>query len=70
MEDLRIISCRLTHVAVSHTPAQVLDRMETLRSGQGFACFDQVPKTDDALLIGLSDAVPRCAVVLRFQCEV
>lgn len=70
VEDLRIVPCRLAQVAVSMAPAQVLDRMETLRSGQGFACFDQVPKTDDALLIGLSDAVPRCAVVLRFQCEV
>ena len=70
VDDLRIIPCRLDHVAVGSGPAQVQDRTETLRSGQGFSCFDTVPKADDALLIGLSEAVPRCVVVLRFQCEV
>jgi predicted phage baseplate assembly protein len=70
VQPLRIIPARLTHLAVTSGSAEVLDRMETLRSGQGFACFDDVPRPGNALLIGLPEAVPRCAVVLRFECEV
>ena len=35
-----------------------------------FFCFDKPPKPGDALLIGLSDAVPSCAVLLRLDCDV
>jgi predicted phage baseplate assembly protein len=35
-----------------------------------FACFDQVPKPDDQLLIGLDTAVPSCAVAVRLNCHV
>src|SRR5207245_987097 len=35
-----------------------------------FFCFDKAPKPDDVLLLGLSDAVPSCAVTLRFKCDI
>ena len=33
----------------------------------GLRCFSQTPAPGDALLIGLSDAVPSCAVILRME---
>ena len=39
-------------------------------AGAGFACFSATPRVGDALLIGLSDAVPSCAVLLRLDCTV
>ncbi len=34
------------------------------------ACFAEVPAAGDALYVGLSDPVPRCAVALRFECHI
>ena len=39
-------------------------------AGQTFFCFADVPQADDALYVGLSEAVPRCAVPLRFDCQI
>ena len=47
-----------------------LDRTEELQRGGKFAAFAAVPKPGDALLIGLSEAVPRCAVRLRMRCTI
>ena len=38
--------------------------------GLEFACFSEMPTPGDALLIGLSNAVPSCAVLLRVDCRV
>ena len=38
--------------------------------GPEFACFSALPTPGDALLIGLSNAVPSGAVLLRFDCRV
>jgi predicted phage baseplate assembly protein len=35
-----------------------------------FFCFREVPTAGNALYVGLSDAVPSCAVTLRFRCEI
>jgi predicted phage baseplate assembly protein len=35
-----------------------------------FYCFDRTPKPGDSLLVGLTDAVPSCALALRFQCRI
>jgi len=35
-----------------------------------FSCFDPVPALDDTFLVGLTDAAPSCAVVLRVQCSI
>jgi predicted phage baseplate assembly protein len=35
-----------------------------------FSCFSAQPVPDETLLVGLSAAVPRCAVNLRFDCEI
>ena len=38
--------------------------------GEGFPCFASPPVPGDVLLIGLSDAAPSCAVVLRMDCQI
>jgi predicted phage baseplate assembly protein len=45
-------------------------RQDELERGSGFACFTGVPVPGDALLIGLSEAVPSNAVTLRFTCRI
>ncbi|MDQ6709643.1 MAG: putative baseplate assembly protein [Candidatus Dormibacteraeota bacterium] len=69
--DLPIVPCSLSRVASSlGNQKDVSDHTEALEARTQFFCFDKVPKPDDVLLIGLSDAVPSCAVTLRFQCDI
>jgi predicted phage baseplate assembly protein len=69
-EDLAIIPCSLEHAGSTVEEAEVRDHTDAMLKGQGFYCFDQPPKAGDTLLIGLSDAVPRCAVSLTLDCEI
>jgi predicted phage baseplate assembly protein len=69
-EDLPIPPCQLTALGSSIAEGEVRDHLAGIESGQGFFCFDQVPKPGDTLLVGLSNAVPSCAVGLRFDCEI
>ena len=43
---------------------------EALAKKTRFLCFDETPKPGDALYVGLTDAVPSCAVTLRFICDI
>ena len=69
--DLAIVPCSLSRVGSTIAgDRQVRDHTEALEAKTAFYCFDKTPKPDDVLLIGLSDAVPSCAVTLRFQCDI
>jgi predicted phage baseplate assembly protein len=71
VDDLDLVPCSLASVATQAAGSEErVDRTEELRRGSRFAAFSTVPKPDDALVIGLSDAVPRCAVRLRLQCTI
>src|SRR6266567_1269349 len=48
---------------------EVSDHTDALEARTSFFCFDKVPKPDDMLLVGLSEAIPSCAVTLRFRCD-
>ena len=50
--------------------AEPVDLTAALSGDQGFAAFSPTPTPGDALLIGLSNAVPSCAVTLRMECTV
>ena len=39
-------------------------------SNKAFAPFDATPKPGDAFIIGLSEPVPSCAVLMRFDCSI
>ena len=69
--DLPIVPSRLARLASTlGGEKEVRDHTEALEAKTSFYCFDKVPKPDDVLLIGLSEAVPSCAVTLRFQCDI
>ena len=68
VEELDIVPCSVARVATSHAD-RAADRTDQLGSGKGFPCFAATPQPDDALLVGLTQAVPRCAVVLRVDCS-
>src|SRR2546421_7954744 len=69
--DLPIVPSSLTYLASSLSgEKEVRDHTEALLAKTAFFCFDKVPKPDDVLLLGLSDAVPACAVTLRFRCDI
>ncbi|HLI38342.1 MAG TPA: putative baseplate assembly protein [Streptosporangiaceae bacterium] len=77
-ENLTIVPCTLERI---RTPARgeeedeaddaggagTVDRTRLLRSGTGFPVFGTPPRTGDVMLLGLSDAVPGCAVRLDFR---
>jgi predicted phage baseplate assembly protein len=70
--ELRIVSATRSRVASSITEDEERDHTDTLAGSNpaGFYPFDQVPKPGDSMLVGLSDAVPSCAVRLRLDCEI
>lgn len=68
-EELRIVPCALRRVATQAADRDPSDETVRLENGQ-LPCFSDVPQPGDALLVGLSNAVPSCAVVLRFECPV
>jgi predicted phage baseplate assembly protein len=70
VDPLDIVPCQLVAVASSVEPDKVIHYTEALLASKPFACFDVRPKPGDAILVGLSEPVPRCAVVLRFGCEI
>lgn len=67
--ELQIVPCELQRVATQAVGQDPSDGTTRLDSGQ-LPCFSELPRPGDALLIGLSNAVPSCAVVLRFDCPV
>jgi predicted phage baseplate assembly protein len=72
VEPLDIIPCSLQDVATiaTGTSASPVWRRDALERGEGFSCFSRVPVPGDALLIGLTEAVPGCAVSLRVSCRI
>jgi predicted phage baseplate assembly protein len=68
-EELEILPCELRCVATQTAGQDPTDETNRLENGQ-LPCFSAVPGPGDALLIGLSTAVPSCAVVLRIDCPV
>ncbi len=68
--DLSIPPRRLVAVATAAVDSDVVQRALELREESGIPCFGQPPSVGDALLFGLDDSAPRCAVVLRVDCHV
>jgi predicted phage baseplate assembly protein len=69
-EDLHIVPSALTHAGSAPAGGDPADHTTALQFGGGFACFSSIPIPGDSLLVGLSDAVPSCALVLRLDCSV
>jgi predicted phage baseplate assembly protein len=69
-EDLSIIRAELARLGSIVDGKSFRDHGESLAKRVKFFCFGNVPKAGDALYVGLSEAVPSCAVTLRFQCDI
>jgi len=71
-EQLDIVRCslesgRVVTVAQDGGPEE---RLKDGGTGPPFASFSTLPTPGDAMWVGLSAAVPSCAVLLRFDCQV
>jgi predicted phage baseplate assembly protein len=69
-EDRPIVACSLSRLASMVTAKEVRDHTDAVSMRKGIFPFASPPKVDDALLIGLSDAVPGCVVNLRFTARI
>lgn len=70
VEDLAIVPCALDHLASTIVPGTVRPHDQALQFREAIHCFDASPKPGDALLFGLSQPVPSCAVALRIDCSI
>jgi predicted phage baseplate assembly protein len=68
--ELAIVACGLARVGSMPDNATFTDAGQAVSRGVGAACFSNPPKPGDALMIGLSEAVPSCAIRLRFKCDI
>ncbi|MPZ73811.1 MAG: putative baseplate assembly protein [Nitriliruptorales bacterium] len=69
-EERQIVACEVEQVGSFTEPNDYRDHSAELEARQPFACFDNPPKPDDVLMIGLSQAVPGCAVLLNLDCHI
>lgn len=68
--DLDIVPCALGPLFSSIGETPMRDHTKEIVKGTEFFCFDNPPKPDDCLYVGLTEAVPSCAVTLRFRAEI
>src|SRR6476619_996494 len=71
IEDLIIQPCELETVrTLARHADESKDHTDDLRLREPFPAFSARPRADDCLLIGLSDAVPNCAIRLEFDVQI
>jgi predicted phage baseplate assembly protein len=68
-EDLDMVPCEMTYVTSVPTGGTWRNHTDAIRLSP-FSCFSPQPAPDEVLMIGLSAAVPKCAISLRFDCNV
>ncbi|MDA3642856.1 putative baseplate assembly protein [Saccharopolyspora indica] len=69
-EDLPIVPCELTALVTIPASGEQANRTDDLDMNKDVPCFQPEPAVGDAMLLGLSNAVPRCVVVLRLDSQV
>jgi predicted phage baseplate assembly protein len=70
IEELAIVPTSLAHLMSTIEEGTYRIHGEGSELELNISCFSDVPKPGDALLIGLSAAVPSCAVTLQFDCDI
>lgn len=68
--DLSVVPVEVAHVLSTVAEGSYRDHDDALAMAVEFFCFDELPKPGDALLIGLSEPAPSCAVAVRFECHI
>ncbi|RKT88680.1 putative baseplate assembly protein [Saccharopolyspora antimicrobica] len=69
-EELPIVPCELTALVTISASGEQANRTDDLDANKDVPCFQPEPAVGDAMLLGLSNAVPRCVVVLRLDSQV
>jgi predicted phage baseplate assembly protein len=73
LDLLRIIPCALDRVTTEGTDAANRpwqDHTDQMKLGVPFAAFASPPVPGDCFYVGLTDAVPRCAVAIEMRCHI
>ncbi|WP_406350149.1 putative baseplate assembly protein [Streptomyces sp. NBC_00658] len=68
--ELTVVSCALSHLVVHQSGRPVTDRTADLAEGKDVMCFAEAPAPGDCMLLGLTAAVPHCAVALELDSRV
>jgi predicted phage baseplate assembly protein len=68
-DQLDIVPSEMVYVGSVPTGGTWRNHTDAIKLSS-FSCFSPHPVPDEVLLIGLSAAVPRCAVSLRFDCNI
>jgi predicted phage baseplate assembly protein len=68
--DLPIVPCEFSHFAAVTADGAITDHTRLLAEGADAPAFSAVPVAGETMLIGLSAAVPSCAVLLRIDAPV
>lgn len=69
VDALDIVPCSLEYVASVPTGGTWRNHTDTIRLSP-FTAFSPQPVPDEVVMIGLTAAVPRCALSLRFECSI
>jgi predicted phage baseplate assembly protein len=69
-DDLAIVKASLGKLGSMIDGKTLRDHDQALAKRTAFYCFSEVPQAGDALYVGLTDAVPSCAVTLRLKCRI
>ncbi|MGP4052784.1 putative baseplate assembly protein [Streptomyces sp. 2A115] len=68
--ELAVVPCAMSRLVVQHRGEPVADRTAELAEGTHVLCFAETPSPGDCMLIGLTAAVPHCAVALELDSRV
>ncbi|MEU4280077.1 putative baseplate assembly protein [Streptomyces tanashiensis] len=68
--DLTVVPCELTRLLRQEAGGTPEDRSQDLLGGEDVPAFSPLPRVGDALLLGLSAAVPDCVLVLDLDSRV
>lgn len=69
-EDLPIVPCGLERLVTAPVSGAQVDRTIALTEERDIPCFQERPQPGDAMLFGLSAAVPRCILAVRLDSRV
>ncbi|MGW1754216.1 putative baseplate assembly protein [Streptomyces mirabilis] len=68
--ELAVVPCSLSRLVVQQNGGAVTDRTADLVEGKDVLCFAESPSPGDCMLLGLTSAVPHCALGLELDSRV
>jgi predicted phage baseplate assembly protein len=69
-DELTVVPCELQYLVVQNGGKGAVDRTADLAEGGDLLCFTESPRPDDSMLLGLSAAIPHCAVAVTLDSRV